>query len=435
MIGTLAISIASCLLMASSAIFFPNVNVKGHHFPLYCLFPLLGAIVLLASGLVDAGHLVDLFTSNSPVNPLQILLLFFSMVFVSTMLDEEGFFAYLAKKALSHSGSSQYGLFTLLFAFVSILTVFTSNDIIVLTFTPFLILFCRHAKIDPIPYLLCEFIAANTFSAFLPVGNPTNIFLTQALEISWADYLLSMSLPSLAAGLVAYLVLLLLFSKKLKKKIEVKEEDDACIEDKVSLAVCIAALSLCILSCALSSFLPLPSYLCCLIVAIALLFFSLIKGGLRHSVRKPLSALSRLPYSLLPLLLGMFVIVFSLKEEGITEAVGRFLSGEYGIWSYGATSLFAANLTNNIPMSVLYEEIFLSVPYDEFEVYAVILSSNLAAYLTPFGALAGLIFISKCHSEDVPLSFSKFCLYGIITAIPCLIAGLGVLQIESLLMR
>ena len=407
MIGTLAISIASCLLMASSAIFFPNVNFKGHHFPLYCLFPLLGAIALLASGLVDAGHLVDLFTSNSPVNPLQILLLFFSMVFVSTMLDEEGFFAYLAKKALSHSGSSQYGLFTLLFAFVSILTVFTSNDIIVLTFTPFLILFCRHAKIDPIPYLLCEFIAANTFSAFLPVGNPTNIFLTQALEISWADYLLSMSL----------------------------QEDDACIEDKVSLAVCIAALSLCILSCALSSFLPLPSYLCCFIVAVALLFFSLIKGGLRHSVRKPLSALSRLPYSLLPLLLGMFVIVFSLKEEGITEAIGRFLSGEYGIWSYGATSLFAANLTNNIPMSVLYEEIFLSVPYDEFEVYAVILSSNLAAYLTPFGALAGLIFISKCHSEDVPLTFSKFCLYGIITAIPCLIAGLGVLQIESLLMR
>ena len=109
MVGTLAISIASCLLMASSAIFFPNVNFKGHHFPLYCLFPLIGAVVLLASGLVDAGHLVDLFTSNSPVNPLQILLLFFSMVFVSTMLDEEGFFAYLAKKALSHSGSSQYG--------------------------------------------------------------------------------------------------------------------------------------------------------------------------------------------------------------------------------------------------------------------------------------------------------------------------------------
>lgn len=435
MIAGLTVSIVSCLGMALSAIFLPEVKLsKRIHFTIYCFFPLIGAIILLSFGLVDGKAVLDVLTSDSPVNPLQILVLFFSMVFISLLLDEEGFFAYLANLALRKAGEKQIGLFTILFVFVSILTVFTSNDIIVLTFTPFLLGFCKNAHINPIPYLLGEFIAANTFSALLPVGNPTNIYLTSALGISFFDYLAYMALPSLASGLIAYLALLLLFHKPLRKKMEKADIPEDQLADKPTVFFALFCLFFCIVCCALSSFFAIPSYLCCLAGALALFLFALIRGVFVKRTAVPFKTIKRLPFSLLPLLLGMFVIVLALREYGITKTIGEFLSGQDSIWGYGYSSLVTANLVNNIPMSVLYEEIFADVSsYALSDVLAVALSSNVAAYLTPLGALAGLMFLRVVHEGKVDLSFAKFSAYGCLVAILALTAGLGVISLQSLL--
>ena len=75
------------------------------------------------------------------VAPVKILGLFISMTVLSVFLDELGFFKVLANAALKKSGKSTRKLFFLLYTTVSILTFFTSNDIIVLTFTPFICYF------------------------------------------------------------------------------------------------------------------------------------------------------------------------------------------------------------------------------------------------------------------------------------------------------
>lgn len=435
MIAGLTVSIISCLGMALSAIFLPEVKLKKRiHFTLYCFFPLIGAIILLAFGLVDGRAVLEVLTSDSAVNPLQILVLFFSMVFISLLLDEEGFFAYLANLALRKAGEKQIGLFTILYLFVSVLTVFTSNDIIVLTFTPFLLGFCKNAHINPLPYLLGEFVAANTFSALLPVGNPTNIYLTSALGISFFDYLAYMALPALSSGLLAYLTLLLLFHKPLSQKMEKAEVEERRLADKPTVFFALFCLFFCIVCCALSSFFNLPSYLCCLAGALSLFLFALIRGAFVRRAAIPFKTIKRLPYSLLPLLLGMFVIVLALRQYGITKAIGDSLAGPGSIWGYGYSSLLAANLVNNIPMSVLYEEIFADVgAFALSDVLAVALSSNIAAYLTPLGALAGLMFLRLVHEGDVDLSFAKFSLYGCLVAILSLTAGLTIIGIQGLI--
>ena len=68
MIAGLTVSIVSCLGMALSAIFLPEVKLsKRIHFTIYCFFPLIGAIILLAFGLVDGKAVLDVLTSDSPV--------------------------------------------------------------------------------------------------------------------------------------------------------------------------------------------------------------------------------------------------------------------------------------------------------------------------------------------------------------------------------
>lgn len=130
----------------------------------------------------------------------------------------------------------------------------------------------------------------------------------------------------------------------------------------------------------------------------------------------------------------MFVVVLALDELGITSLIAGNLNQEgYSIWSHGLGSMLLANLMNNIPMSVLFEEVFLSAPYEGLAPYAVILSSNLAAYLTPFGALAGLMFLQKVKEEGIPLTFLRFTREGLMVAVPALLIGLLALQAEAFL--
>ena len=116
--------------------------------------------------------------------------------------------------AQKRARSSQKALFLYLYITVAVLTVFTSNDIIILTFTPFICYFAKHAGISPIPYLVAEFAAANTWSMALIIGNPTNIYIASSFNIGFFEYMRVMLLPTLAAGLVSFTVLYIIFHKK-----------------------------------------------------------------------------------------------------------------------------------------------------------------------------------------------------------------------------
>ena len=153
------------------------------------------------------------------MNPIKILVLFISMTILSIFLDEVGFFRYIANKAIKVLNGSQTKLFIGLYILISFLTVFTSNDIIILTFTPFICYFAKNSKINPIPYLISEFVAANTWSMALIIGNPTNIYLSSAFNIDFIKYLQTMILPTIVASIVSFSILYLLFRKQLKTEI------------------------------------------------------------------------------------------------------------------------------------------------------------------------------------------------------------------------
>ena len=135
---TIVISITTCILMILSILFFPKIKIGNKQVSSYWIISLLGAILLLLLKKIDINYLFNELTSNNSMNPIKILILFVSMTFLSTYLDEVGLFKYIANLAVKKAGHSQIKLFVYLYIFISILTVFTSNDIIILTFTPFI---------------------------------------------------------------------------------------------------------------------------------------------------------------------------------------------------------------------------------------------------------------------------------------------------------
>lgn len=428
---SLVVSIISIIGMILSILIKPNIKIKNKSFQTFYLFPLLGAIVIFFINLDKSNEILSSFLDKTSVNPLQIIALFFSMVFISTILDEVGFFNYLANKAIKYAHNNQKVLLLILTILTAFLTIFTSNDIIIITFTPFIIFFTRRAKVSPIPYLFVEFVTANTWSMLLLIGNPTNIYLGETFNIDFFSYLKMMFIPTIFSGLISSLLCFLLFAKKLKQKIEINI-DNAKINNKTIFIVTLSILIICTIFVSISSYINIPMWLIAVILGLSLLMFLFIYCLIKREYTYVLiDSIKRLPYSLIPLLLSMFIMVICLKLNGITSDISHLLGNDLSIIKYGTLSFLSANIINNIPMSVLFSEIIKSSASINLKaVYASIIGSNIAAYLSPLGALAGIMWLSILKKENIDFSFFSFLKYGLIIAPISLISALFGLYIS-----
>ena len=422
---------STCASMIFSILFFPKIRLGRLKADSYWIITLIGAAIVLISGTARIDDVARELTADTPINPLKILVLFISMTVLSVFLDEVGFFSFIAAKTLKAAKSSQFALFTGLYLTVALLTVFTSNDIIILTFTPFICYFAKNARISPVPYLFAEFIAANTWSMVLIIGNPTNIYLSTAGGIGFAEYLKVMILPTVAAGVVSYAVLILLFRKKLSERINASP-CDAQIKDKPLLVIGLIHLGLCTVLLAVSSYAGFEMWYVSLGFAVSLFICTAVASALRKKRPDELGAcLKRAPWQLIPFVLSMFVIILALKENGVIESIAGFLGNDFVVFKYGATSFLSSNVINNIPMSVLFSSVTgtLEGTARTGAIYASVVGSNIGAFLTPIGALAGMMWSSILKNHGVQFSFGKFVKYGAAVAVPTLLAALGVLAL------
>jgi len=418
--------------MIALVLFEPRLHPHHTAVRIFWLAPLAGALILFASGQISGRAIVAGLTADTAVNPLKILVLFFAMTLMSLFLDEAGFFRVLAGALLRRAGGSQTTLFFALYATVSVLTVFTSNDIIVLTFTPFICYFCRNAHIDPLSYLICEFVAANTWSMALIIGNPTNIYLATGAGISFAAYTAVMLLPTVLAGIASLLMLWLIFRHRLREPIHATPPA-AAAADKPTMAIGLAALGACLAFLVFSSYLALPMWQIAAIACAALYLAVVPELLMRHrGLATVRHSVARAPFDIIPFVLSMFVLVLALDGAGLTAAAATVLTGG-GTWDtafrYGIASFLAANLVNNIPMSVLFSSIAAAGGGSAAAIYAAVIGSNIGAFLTPMGALAGIMWMSLLKTHGVHLSFGRFMGYGALIAIPALLASLAGLAI------
>ncbi|MCS7240547.1 MAG: SLC13 family permease, partial [Candidatus Bipolaricaulota bacterium] len=197
-----AIFILSCLATIGLTLHRPYLYIRTRKRELrvetYFLGALLGPLLILAAGLLTGPEIVQGLNGTEELQPLGILALFISMVFMSIFLDITGFFEACARYALSKAKTDGTKLFFAVYIAVSVLTLFTSNDIVVLTFTPFVYYFAKHAGVNPKPCLIAEFFAANTWSMALYIGNPTNILVASAFRFTFVGYAKWMVLPTVA---------------------------------------------------------------------------------------------------------------------------------------------------------------------------------------------------------------------------------------------
>jgi len=416
----------------------------------YFMGALLGPVLLLGTGLLSTGEAARGIAGNGGLQPGGVLALFLAMVFMSIFLDITGFFEMAARYALRSSGTDGRRLFHAIYATVSVLTVFTSNDIVILTFTPFVYYFARGAGLDPTPYLVAEFFAANTWSMLLVIGNPTNILLAGASGMDFVLYLRWMALPTIAAGLTGIAALRFVFRREIRRPFPAPRDaahPSEALTDRRGAAAAGILMTACIVLLAAAPWLGIPMWtiaVCCSLALLLLLAARDSYAALQKRRMGPIRLGStrrtfvRMPWSVVPFILSLFVTVEALYRYGYTAALGRlFLGWARGVPGgvvtvYGIASTLAANLLNNIPMSLGFTFVMkdLAGPDRTGAVLATVIGSNLGANLTPLGALAGIMWMGILHGKDFRISFARFVRYGLLVTPLTLAAALAVLAVE-----
>lgn len=435
MIIPVLIAAVTALAMILSVLFKPYLSFGKFKVGLYVIICFIGAVSELLFGGLSLSDAFSGITANSAVNPLKILALFLSMTLISVYLGDSGFFRLVAEKVFTFGKGkrAKLRLFIVLYAVVSLLTVFTSNDIVILTFTPIICIFCKKAGFNPLPYLIGEFVAANTWSITLIVGNPTNIYLAQSMGVSFFEYFKVMALPAAVAGLSALAVLLLIFGKSLLSENASPEngndksnggEDEngtfAALPVRVNMPamiVALVALGGCIAALALSDVIGVEMWIISVGFAAALFAFNAVYGIIRgEGLLRAASGIKKSPWELVPFVLSMFVIVLALAKSGATEKLSSLLiSGEKsdGL-TFGFLTAGLSNLLNNIPASVVMEKIIAGKSLAA--TFGAVIGTNIGAFITPVGALAGIMWNKILSGYGVKLPFYKFALYGIFVA-------------------
>lgn len=408
---------------------------------------LLALSVLFAFQIITPRIAIEGIIGNGQLKPWEILIIFFTIAYASISTDITGMFDYLAYKIVHHTRGNGVRLFLFFYLFASILTVFTSNDIVILTLTPIIFYLGKHAKLNVIPLLFAEFFGANTLSMLLYIGNPTNIIVGNALGLGFFEYTQVMWFPTLIAAIANYFLLKRIFKKQITKEFKMNKSSHFNVRNWTDAIISFTTMTLMFICLTLSQPLHLEIWQITLFFASILVIEDIIfsmyytykaKGlspvqlakrrdvlGIPEEKNEFFMAVKRVPWKILPFIVCFFIIVHALDIYGSLDWIATWIASlstslASGIAVMGILGAFLANIINNQPMTILLTSVLMSDAYAVSDIvfkgsaYALVIASNLAANITLLGALAGLMWNKILSTKGVKISYMDFFKKGIL---------------------
>jgi len=170
--------------------------------------------ILWASQCLGPTQIRDGIVGTEGVKPYNILILFFSLAYMAITLDVTGILQAAAFWVSNKGGSSGWKLYFYFYLMLTALSVLLGNDPVILSGTVFLVYYTSATQLEPMPWLIAEFSAANTASMVLFVGNPTNVVICEGFAINNVAFTAYTILPFLACNVACFLALAIQFRDK-----------------------------------------------------------------------------------------------------------------------------------------------------------------------------------------------------------------------------
>jgi len=385
-----------------------------------------GACVLLVLGLI------------SPADALSTLLwewnaffFFLGMMGLSVLAETAGLFDWLAIRAARLAKESAARLFLNVFLLGTFISMIFSNDATALILTPVVYVLVTKLRLSVLPFMFaCAFIA-DTASSLLPISNPINIIVLSRFPLDLFTFLRLLLLPSLVVISINIGTFFLLYRRRLKGKFDVARlpSTEQAVKHKPYFRFTCIVLAAVAVDYIVASAKQFPLSLVAMSGALLLLLGAL--GWKRTTV---LDAGKTRFLVNLRFIAGMFIVVRSIKDTGLTTMFGKALLRLSGGTSLGAVlvgtggAALGTNLINNVPMAVVMNSalgstVNASATVQHAFVAATIFGCDLGPNITTIGSLATVLWLLILRQRDVDVSGLDYFKMGVMVTPVMLLAG------------
>ncbi|ARP90208.1 arsenical efflux pump membrane protein ArsB [Bordetella genomosp. 9] len=394
-----------------------------------------GALLALATGVVHLGDIAAVWhiVWNATAT-------FIAIIVTSLILDEAGFFKWCALHVARWGQGHGRRLFALIVLLGAMVTALFANDGAALILTPIvmeMLLALGLGAGASLAFVMAAGFIADTGSLPLIVSNLVNIVSADFFDIGFARYASVMVPVNLVAVAASLAMLLIVYRRAVPARYHNGElpEPRSAIRDPATFRAGWLVLSL-----LLAGFFILePAGIPVSAIAAAGALGLLAIAGRTHIVGTR-RIMRHAPWHIVVFSLGMYLVVYGLRNAGLTAHLSAFLGwcAQGGVWggAFGAglAAALLSSVMNNLPAVLVgalsIADTAVTGTIREAMIYANVIGSDLGPKITPIGSLATLLWLHVLDRKGLHIGWGYYFRMGVVLTLPVLLITLAALAVR-----
>ena len=394
-----------------------------------------GALVALLAGVIQPSDIPVVW--NIVWNATGA---FVAVIIISLLLDKAGFFEWAALHVARWGKGNGRRLFILLVLLGAAVAALFANDGAALILTPIVIAMLvalRFSARATLAFVMAAGFIADTASLPLVVSNLVNIVSADYFGIGFARYaaiMVPVNLVSVAATLAA---LVWFFRKDIPADYDLAQlrRPEEAIHDRATFVTGWWVLALLLVGFFWLDEAGIPISAVAAVGAVLLLLVA--ARGHRISTR---TVLRGAPWQVVVFSLGMYLVVYGLRNAGLTSYLTALLErcAGYGVWGAalgtGFITAILSSIMNNMPTvlvgALAIDATATSGVVREAMVYANVIGADLGPKITPIGSLATLLWLHVLAAKNIQVSWGYYFRVGVLLTLPILLVTLCALALR-----
>ena len=365
-----------------------------------------GAVLMIITNVLT----LDKSISYIDFNTIGVLL---GMMIVVSIVKNSGLFEYIAIYTAKKSKGNPWRIMVYFILITAILSALLDNVTTVLLVGPMTIVICQILKVNPVPFLMTEIIASNVGGTSTLIGDPPNIMIGSAANLSFSDFIINLGFVVIVILISLIICFKLIYKKEINNgtnEVAITSLDEnKAIQDKPLLYKSIVVLFLILLGFIFHSRLNIESSIVALSGACIMLVIGKQDAG---------EIINSVEWSTIIFFIGLFIVVGGISESGVIKNLASYLieltngNTTYTMCIILWVSAIISSFLDNIPFVATLIPLILTMQTQGMNVMPLWWATSLGACLggngTLIGASANVVLANIGEKHGYDISFKKY---------------------------